>query len=60
MPKKPSPAKKPEPRDTALSLRIKRTVRDAIAQAALDDGRSSSSLVERVMQDWLKGHGYLK
>jgi hypothetical protein len=58
--KKPPPAKKPEPRDTALSLRIKRTVRDAIAQAAIDDGRSSSALVERVMTDWLRTKGYLK
>lgn len=52
--------KKQEPRDTALSLRVKRTVRDGIAQAAVDDDRSSSALVERVMQDWLRERGYLK
>jgi hypothetical protein len=59
MAKKPTKPK-PEPRDTALSLRIKRTVRDAISQAAIDDGRSSSALVEIVMTDWLKEKGFLK
>jgi hypothetical protein len=58
-------AKKPikpkaEPRDTALSLRVKRSVRDAIAEAAIADGRSSSALVERVMSEWLKENGYLE
>ena len=51
---------KAEPRDTALSLRVKRTVRDAIAEAAVADGRSSSALVEMVMSEWLKEKGYLK
>jgi hypothetical protein len=51
---------KAEPRDTALSLRIRRTVRDAIAQAAFDDGRSSSALVEMVMLEWLREKGFLK
>jgi predicted HicB family RNase H-like nuclease len=49
-----------EPRDTALSLRVKQDVRDAIAEAAIADGRSSSALVERVMSDWLKENGYLE
>lgn len=51
---------RPEPRDTALSLRIRLAVRDAIAQAAIDDDRSSSALVELVMTGWLKERGYLK
>ena len=29
------------------------------ARAAKDDMRSSSSLVEKVMTQWLKEHGYL-
>jgi hypothetical protein len=51
---------KAEPRDTALSLRVKRTVRDAIAEAAIADGRSSSALVEMVMSEWLAERGFLK
>ena len=51
---------KAEPRDTALSLRVKRSVRDAIAEAAISDGRSSSALVEMVMSEWLKEKGFLK
>ena len=51
---------KAEPRDTALSLRVKRSVRDAIAEAAVADGRSSSALVELVMIEWLKERGWLK
>lgn len=43
------------PRNFALSLKIKRNVRDAIAEAAVADGRSSSALVEMVMSEWLKG-----
>lgn len=60
MVKKPTPRPKAEPRDAALSLRIRRTVRDAIAQAAVDDGRSSSALVEMVMLEWLREKGFLK
>jgi hypothetical protein len=51
---------KAEPRDTALSLRVKRSVRDAIAEAAIADGRSSSALVEMVMTEWLREQGWLK
>jgi hypothetical protein len=51
-------AKKAKP--IATSVRFDPPVKAAIAKAARDDARSASSLIQKVMVDWLKAGGYLK
>jgi hypothetical protein len=51
---------KPEPRDTPLSLRIKKSVREALAEAAATDQRPVSAMAEIILQSWLKENGFLK
>lgn len=45
---------------SALSVRVSDQVKAAVEKAAADDSRSSASLVEKVMTQWLREHGYLK
>ena len=42
------------------SIRFEPPVKAAIEKAAKGDKRSISSLVQKVMEDWLKAKGYLK
>jgi hypothetical protein len=42
------------------SIRFDPPVKVAIDKAAKSDKRSISSLVQKVMEDWLKAEGYLK
>ncbi len=44
----------------ATSVRFEPLVKAAIDKAAKDDTRSTSSLIQKVMTEWLKGKGYLK
>jgi hypothetical protein len=44
----------------ALSVRVSDQVKAAVEKAATDDSRSSASLVEKIVTDWLKAKGYLK
>jgi hypothetical protein len=44
----------------ALSVRVPPTVKKAVEKAAKDDHRSSASLVEKIVIEWLESHGYLK
>ena len=41
------------------SMRLSADVKDALAQAADADGRSVSSLTERILRAWLSERGYL-
>lgn len=42
-----------------LGFRIERDLKEALIKAAKDDRRSVSSLVEIIIEDWLKEKGYL-
>jgi hypothetical protein len=44
---------------TPLGVRLEPDVRDALTQAAKDDSRSISSLIAKILTDWLRGKGYL-
>ncbi len=41
------------------SMRLSADVKDALARAAEADGRSVSSLTERILRAWLNEHGHL-
>jgi hypothetical protein len=42
-----------------LGFRIERDLKEALVQAAKDDRRSVSSLVEILIEKWLRERGYL-
>jgi hypothetical protein len=42
------------------SVRFDTRVRAAIDKAAKDDKRPTSTLIQMVMEEWLKAKGYLK
>lgn len=44
---------------TPLGIRLDEDVRSALARAAKDDARSMSSLVAKILSDWLRERGYL-
>jgi hypothetical protein len=52
------PAKRVKP--IATSVRFDPPVKTAIEKAAKDDARSASSLIQKVMVEWLKEKGFLK
>lgn len=43
-----------------MSFRISAEKKAALEKAATDDSRSVSSMVEKVLTDWLKKNSYLK
>lgn len=43
----------------ALNVRIEPSIKKAIAKAAKDDRRSTASMVEKILVEWLDEHGYL-
>ena len=43
---------------TPIGVRLSQRTKDALARAAKDDLRSMASLVEKILSDWLKEHGY--
>jgi hypothetical protein len=43
-----------------LGFRIERDLKEALVKAAKDDRRSVSSLVEILIEDWLREKGYLE
>lgn len=43
-----------------ISFRLPQEVKSALEQAATDDRRSVSSLLDKLVSDWLKEKGYLK
>lgn len=42
-----------------LSFRVEPEVKAALEQAAKDDRRSLSSLIDIILTDWLRDRGYL-
>jgi len=42
-----------------LSMRISPPVKKAMEKAAKDDQRSVAGMTEKILTDWLRGHGYL-
>jgi hypothetical protein len=48
--------KKPLP----TSVRLPSTVKVALETAAAADSRSTSSMIEKIVTDWLKKRGHLK
>lgn len=47
------------PQTTPLGVRIDQTLKDALDRAARDEMRSTASLVNKLLTDWSKAHGYL-
>lgn len=43
----------------ALSVRVTPQVKVAVEKAAADDHRPAASLVEKIVVEWLREHGYL-
>ena len=46
-------------RNVPTSMRLDPDVKAALEKAAADDDRSVSSLVERILKEWLRERGYL-
>lgn len=44
----------------ALSFRVEPEIKEGLERAAQDDTRSLSSMIEKILADWLREHGYLK
>jgi RsiW-degrading membrane proteinase PrsW (M82 family) len=55
-----APASMPWPETDAPDGRVSREVKTALENAARDNRRSTASLVEKVLADWLTEKGYLK
>jgi len=47
-------------RDDVLNVRIPANVKAALREAATDDRRTMSALLEIIVSDWLTERGYLK
>ena len=43
----------------ALSARVDAELKDALERAAKDDDRSTSSLLVKIVREWLTARGYL-
>jgi hypothetical protein len=54
------PTSKPSQAHPPLSVRFIPAVRAALKKAAEDDARPVSSLVQKIVADWLKERRYLK
>ncbi len=48
-----------ETRSVPLNLRIRPSLKAAAERAAADDGRSLTSLIEKLLTDHLRDRGYL-
>jgi hypothetical protein len=48
------------PKTPSLGVRVEPETKAALEKAAKDDLRSVSSLVEKILVQWLRSHGYLK
>ena len=44
----------------SLGIRLQPEVKEALKDAAIADTRSLSSMVEKILVDWLKTNGYLQ
>jgi hypothetical protein len=50
----------PEPRAITVSIKVKRSTFAALEKAAGAHSRTKSGLAEAVIEQWLKGEGFLK
>jgi hypothetical protein len=50
----------PETRTVVLSMKIRKSMADALEKAAKANSRSKNALVETVMEQWLRDGGFLK
>lgn len=46
-------------KSAAVGIRIETEIKEALARAAEDDRRTVSSLIEKILADWLREKGYL-
>ena len=46
-------------RTTPISIRVAPDIKEALDRAAAADRRSVSSMVEKILADWLEDRGYL-
>jgi hypothetical protein len=44
---------------TPLGVRVDKETKEALRRAADDDDRSQASMIERIIKEWLREHGYL-
>jgi hypothetical protein len=59
--KKPTKPAKPIPTPLVpLGFRVENEMKAALEKAAADDDRTLSSLVQKVLREWLRSGGYLK
>jgi hypothetical protein len=60
--KKPTKPAKPTPAPplVPLGFRVENEMKEALEKAAADDERSLSSLVQKILREWLRSGGYLK
>lgn len=49
-----------ENKDAQVNLRIQPSLKEAAEKAATDDSRSLTSLIEKLLTDYLRKHGYMK
>lgn len=49
-----------ETRSAPIGLRVFPSLKAALEKAAVDDSRTTASLAEKILSDWLKANGYLK
>ena len=47
------------PKDAALAFRISAEMKEALSRAAAGDDRSVSSMVEKILKQYLRDNGYL-
>lgn len=43
-----------------ISFRLSAEKKDALRRAAAEDSRSISSLIDKILSDWLRQHGYIE
>jgi len=48
------------PKTSSIATRMEPEIREALKRAAEADQRSLSSMVDKVLADWAKAHGWLK
>jgi hypothetical protein len=47
-------------RTPSLGVRVLPEIKDALERAATEDHRSMSSMIEKILSEWLREHGYLE
>jgi hypothetical protein len=48
------------PKTPSLGIRVLPETKDALERAARDDTRSVSSLVDKILVEWLRSNGFLQ